>query len=363
MNRAVGEEKLKIGISIGDINGVGPEIILKTFAEHLLLDLFTPVVYGSAKVLSFYKKACNMEEFNFQTVKGAEEAVHKKMNVVNCWQEEVKVEPGVSNETGAKYAVMALEAAVNDLVSGKIHALVTAPIDKSHLVSQQFNFPGHTEYLAQRANAEALMIMVHDEVRVALVTGHIALKDVSAQLSTEKILKKLGILHQSLQRDFSVRRPRIAVLALNPHAGDGGRFGTEETDIIAPAIKKAAEKNMLVFGPYPADGFFASGNYKNYDAILAMYHDQGLIPFKTLSSIHGVNYTAGLSFIRTSPDHGAAFDIAGKNLASEASLREALYLACDLYVTRKNNREYAKNPLRKLSSDIEQKEDEDIKVD
>jgi len=363
MNKALAEDKLKVGISIGDINGVGPEIILKTFSESLLLDLVTPVIYGSSRVLSFYKKSVGIEEFNFNSVKNADEAVAKKVNVVNCWQDDVKVEPGLSSENGAKYAVIALQAATDDLMAGKIHCLVTAPIDKSHLETQQFQFPGHTEYLGQRANSEPLMIMVHDHLRVALVTGHIALKDIPAQLTTQKIFRKLQLFHQSLVTDFSIRRPRIAVLSLNPHAGDGGRFGNEEETVIGPAIRQAFQKNMLVMGPYPADGFFASESYRNYDGVLAMYHDQGLIAFKTISAIHGVNFTAGLPFIRTSPDHGSAFDIAGKNLANESAFREAVYMACDLYMTRKNNKEYARNPLRRLSQDLEQREDEDIKAD
>lgn len=363
MNKALEGDKLKVGISLGDINGIGPEVVLKSFAEPAMLELFTPVVYGSNKVLSFYKNTLGEMELHIQNIHQAEEAHPKKLNVINCWKEEVKIEPGISNETGAKYAVLSLEAAVKDLKEGKIQCLVTAPIDKSHLASQQFDFPGHTEYLAQKGGAEPLMIMVHDELRVALVTGHIALKDISAQLTKEKIIQKLNIFYQSLMKDFNIRKPKIAILSLNPHAGDGGKFGDEEEKVIIPAIQHATERNMVVMGPYPADGFFASGNYKKFDGILAMYHDQGLIPFKTISAINGVNYTAGLPFVRTSPDHGAAFDLAGKNMASEASFREAIYLACDIYTTRKNNREYSKNPLKRLSQDLDQKEDEELKVD
>lgn len=360
MNKSIENTPIKIGISIGDINGIGPEVILKSFAEPTMLELYTPIVYGSSKVLSFYKNTIEDLEVTIHTIQRPEEAQPNKLNIINCWKEEIKIEPGISNEIGAKYAIISLEFAVNDLKEGKINCLVTAPIDKSNLSSQQFNFPGHTEYLAHKGGSEPLMIMVHGDLRVALVTGHIALKEVSEQLTKEKIIQKLQIFYQSLMKDFNIRRPKIAILALNPHAGDGGKFGNEEEKIIIPAIKHATERNMIVMGPYPADGFFASGNYKNFDGILAMYHDQGLIPFKTLSAIHGVNYTAGLSFIRTSPDHGAAFDIAGKNKASEASFREAIYLASDIYNTRKNNKEYGKNPLKRLSQELDGKEDEDI---
>jgi 4-hydroxythreonine-4-phosphate dehydrogenase len=362
MRKALGEDKIRVGISIGDVNGIGPEIILKTFAEPMMLELCTPVVYGSSKVLGYYKKSIeNAEQLNYQIIQQADDAALKKLNVINCWQEEVKIEPGVSNDTGARYAVKALDKAMDDLNAGKIHCLITAPIDKSHLLKVGFNFPGHTEYVASKAKGKPLMLMVHENFRVALATGHLGLKEVAEKLNESLILDKLNILNDSLKMDFSVRKPKIAVLGLNPHAGDQGRFGKEEEQVISPAIKKAFDSGIMAFGPYPADGFFASGNFKHYDAILAMYHDQGLIPFKTISGMAGVNYTAGLNVIRTSPDHGPAFDLAGKTKASEESFRQAVYLAMDLYVTRKSNQELLKNPLKKLSNEvIEDKEDESI---
>jgi 4-hydroxythreonine-4-phosphate dehydrogenase len=362
MKIALGEDKIRVGISIGDINGIGPEIILKTFAEPNMLELCIPIVYGSSKVLNYYRKNLEQtEHLNYQIIPHADGTVLKKLNVINCWQEEVKIEPGVSNETGARYAVKALDKAMDDLNAGKIHCLVTAPIDKTHLSTVGFNFPGHTEYIASKSQGNPLMLMVHENLRVAMVTGHIALKEVAQKLNESLILDKLNILNDSLKMDFSIRKPKIAVLGLNPHASDQGKFGKEEEEMISPAIKKAFDSGIMAFGPFSADGFFASGKYKHYDAILAMYHDQGLIPFKTISGMAGVNYTAGLNVIRTSPDHGPAFDLAGKTKASEESFRQAVYLAMDLYVTRKSNQELLKDPLKKLSNEvIEDKEDESI---
>ncbi|MCX7743986.1 MAG: 4-hydroxythreonine-4-phosphate dehydrogenase PdxA [Flavobacteriales bacterium] len=362
MKKALGEDKIRVGISLGDINGIGPEIILKTFADPMMLELCTPIVYGSSKVLSFYKKTLDhVDQINYQIIHQADEASLKKLNIINCWQEEVKIEPGVSNEIGAQYAIKALDKAMDDLNERKIHCLVTAPIDKSHLLKIGFHFPGHTEYVASKSNGEPLMLMVHENLRVALVTGHLRIKEVADKLSENLILDKLNILNDSLKLDFSIRKPKIAVLGLNPHAGDQGKFGNEEQQIIIPAIKKAFDRGILAMGPFSADGFFASGNYKHYDAILAMYHDQGLIPFKTISGMAGVNYTAGLNVIRTSPDHGPAFDLAGKGIASEESFRQSVYIAMDIYATRKSNQELLKNPLKKLSNEIiEGKEDESI---
>jgi len=358
MNKATGADKIKIGITIGDFNGVGPELILKTFAEPEILESFIPVIYGSAKVFSFYKKLIAAEEFVYHAIRHADEAQTGKVNLINVWQEEAKIEPGVSNETGAKYAVMSLEAATADLLTGKIHALVTSPIDKSNLEKVNFTFPGHTEYFADKAGKESLMLMVHENLRVALVTGHVGVNNISASLTKENIIKKTQLLKESLVKDFSISRPKIALLALNPHAGDNGEFGNEEAEVIKPSIEYLQEKGMLVMGPFAADGFFASGNFKNYDGILAMYHDQGLIPFKTIAGIGGVNYTAGLNFIRTSPDHGPGFDLAGKDKADPTSLRDALFLAADLYLTRSNNKEYSKNPLKTLSGDLLKAQDE-----
>ncbi len=358
MNIATGAEKIKIGITIGDINGIGAELILKTFAETDILETITPVIYGSAKVLSFYKKSVSAENFVYHAIRSAEEAQPGKINLINVWQEEVKIEPGVSNETGAKYSVMSLEAATTDLLANKIHSLVTSPIDKSNLSKVNFSFAGHTEYFAQKGGKDSLMLMVHENLRVALVTGHVGVSQISTTLTKENIYKKAMLLKESLTKDFSISKPKIAILALNPHAGDHGKFGNEEAQVIQPAIDALREKGMLVMGPFAADGFFASGNFKNYDGVLAMYHDQGLIPFKTLAGIGGVNYTAGLSFIRTSPDHGPGFDLAGKDKADITSFRDAIYLAADLYCTRTNNQNYSRNPLKKLSSDLLKAQDE-----
>jgi len=358
MEKATGNMNIRIGITMGDINGIGPELILKTFSDPAILETFTPVIYGSAKVLSFYKKMVSAESFVYHAIRNVDEAQAGKINLINVWQEEVKIEPGVSNETGAKYAVMGLEAATADLIAIKIHALVTAPIDKSHLSKVNFEFAGHTEYFASKANKESLMLMVHDSLRVALVTGHVGVNKISSSLTKETIVKKTQLLKESLVKDFSISRPKIALLSLNPHAGDNGKFGNEEAEIIKPSIDYLADKGMLVMGPFAADGFFASGNFKNYDGILAMYHDQGLIPFKTIAGIGGVNYTAGLNFIRTSPDHGPGFDLAGKDKADETSFRDALYLAADLYLTRTNNRIYSRNPLKTLSGDLLKAQDE-----
>jgi 4-hydroxythreonine-4-phosphate dehydrogenase len=326
MRKALGEDKIRVGISLGDINGIGPEIILKTFAEPMMLELCTPIIYGSSKVLSFYKKTIeNLDQLNYQIIQHADEAIFKKLNVINCWQEEVKIEPGVSNETGAQYAVKALDKAMDDLNSGKIHGLVTAPIDKSHLQKVGFNFPGHTEYVASKVKGKPLMLMVHESLRVALATGHLGLKDVAGKLNETLILDTLHILNESLKLDFSIRKPKIAVLGLNPHAGDQGKFGNEEQQIIIPAIKKAFDRGILAFGPFPADGFFASGNFKHYDAILAMYHDQGLIPFKLLVGWEGFQYSSGLPFVRTAPDHGVAYDQVGKDTADISSLSLAVW--------------------------------------
>lgn len=358
MNKATGLNKIKIGITIGDFNGIGPELILKTFAEPDILETFTPVIYGSARVFSFYKKMCSAENFNYHPIRTADEAQVGKVNLINIWQEEAKIDPGISNETGAKYAVMSLEAGTADLLAGKIHALVTAPIDKSHLDKVGFSFAGHTEYFADKAGKESLMLLVHENLRVALVTGHVGVSKIAGSLTKESIVKKAQLLKEALAKDFSITKPKIAILALNPHAGDSGKFGNEEAEIITPAIEELQQKNMLVMGPFAADGFFASGNFKNYDGILAMYHDQGLVPFKTLAGISGVNYTAGLNFIRTSPDHGPGFDLAGKDKADVTSFRDALYLAADLYLTRTNNKDLTKNPLKTLSGELLKAQDE-----
>lgn len=348
------EEKVRVGVTIGDINGIGPEIIIKTFADNRMHQVCTPVIYGQAKVLSFYRKALNNNEFNFTTIHNIGEVNDKRTNLVNCWEEEAKIEPGVAGPAGGKYAFAALQAAVKDLADGNIDVLVTGPIDKKSMQQEGFRFPGHTEYLAQQFNAQGhLMMLVSDTLRIATVTGHIPVKQVAQELSKEKILSCIKVMNHSLKRDFGIRKPKIAVLGLNPHSGDNGLIGTEETEIISPAIKTAFDDGIMAYGPYSADGFFGSPAFAKFDGILAMYHDQGLVPFKSIAFETGVNYTAGLSVVRTSPDHGTAYDIAGKNVAAEDSLRAAIYLAIDIHQKRNEFDEITANPLKfsKLGGD------------
>lgn len=340
-------ENIKIGISCGDINGVGMEIIIKTLSEPMFQQSFTTVVYASGKIAGYYRKNMNMNDFSFHIINSAEEMKQHKPNLVNVWNEEVVVTPGQANEVGGKYALRSLEAATKDLAAGKIDVLVTAPINKQTIQSEKFNFPGHTEYLAKMSNVnEALMLMVSDNLRIGVVTGHIPVNQIAQNLSKDKIARVARILNQSLIRDFGIRKPKIAVLGLNPHAGDNGLIGEEDKTMIEPAIASLKNEGILAMGPYSADGFFGSGNYKNFDGILAMYHDQGLIPFKTLSFGSGVNYTAGLPVVRTSPDHGTAYDIVGKGTSDESSFRSAIYLATDIYMNRKFQKEITANPLK-----------------
>lgn len=339
-------ERLKIGISIGDVNGIGLEIILKTLNDSNIYHHFTPIVYGHTKVASFHRRQITGNELNFNVINHPAQASPKKANMINCWEEDVKIELGVSNAVGGKYALLSLERATTDLKNGDIDALVTAPINKDNIQSEDFNFPGHTEYLQERDHAtESLMFLVTDTLKVGVVTGHIPLSKVAASITKEKIINKLKLMNESLERDFWIRKPKIAVLGLNPHAGDNGLIGSEELEIITPAIDEARANDILAFGPYPADGFFANGTYFKFDAVLAMYHDQGLIPFKQIAFESGVNFTAGLTFVRTSPDHGTAYDIAGKNLASEISFREALFTAAHIVKRRKETVELNENPL------------------
>lgn len=323
---------VRVGISIGDINGIGPEVIMKALNDNRMLMDCTPIIYGSAKVFTFNKKALEGVEFNFMAIKSAEEAKKRKINVVNIWKDELEFDLGKPTEKSGKYAFESLEKATQDLASGKIDVLVTAPISKEAMAKTGFKFPGHTEYLADLAGQEeALMLMVSSTLRVGLVTSHIALKDVPQNISIEKISDKLRQFNNSLIKDFGIQKPKIAVFGLNPHAGEQGKMGEEEQQVIIPAIKNAKDEGILAFGPFPADGFFGSGAIKNYDGILAMYHDQGLAAFKALSFDEGVNYTAGLPIVRTSPDHGTAYDIVGQNKASEQSMRNAIYVAIDVY--------------------------------
>lgn len=338
--------KLKAGITIGDINGIGLEVIMKTMMDNRIMDWCTPVVYGSVKLASFHRKALDIQDFSFQIIQDAEAANPKRANMINCWDEEVTTELGQVTENGGKYALKSLQAAVNDLKEGKIDLLVTAPFNKQNIQSDEFRFPGHTEYLQQAfGSGEALMFMISENLKTGVVTGHIPLKDVAASLTSEKIVSKLRIMNECLRKDFWIPKPRIAVLGLNPHAGDNGLLGTEEKEVILPAIKQAYAENILAFGPYPADSFFGKETYRTFDAVLAMYHDQGLIPFKSMAAGQGVNFTAGLPAVRTSPDHGTAFDIAGKGVADESSFRGALFSALEIVKRRREYAELSVNPL------------------
>jgi len=331
--------KPTIAITIGDVNSIAPEVIIKALEDNRILKLMTPVVYGSGKILSYYRKALNIRDFNYFQLKKLEELNDKKLNVLNLWEETVNITMGQSTEEAGKYAFISIEKAVDDALAGNVDAIVTAPINKNNIQSDNFNFAGHTEYLAQKSEVkDSLMLLVDGDLRVGVVTGHIPIRDVANKVTAEKIDSKLDVLEKSLKQDFGIKKPKIAVLGLNPHAGDGGVIGNEEEDFIKPLIEKRKEKGKLVFGPFPADGFFGNQQYKNFDAVLAMYHDQGLIPFKTLAFSNGVNYTAGLPFVRTSPDHGTAYDLTGKGQADETSMRQALFLASDII---KNRKEYS----------------------
>ncbi|PYF70087.1 4-hydroxythreonine-4-phosphate dehydrogenase PdxA [Pedobacter nutrimenti] len=339
--------KVKIGISIGDVNGIGLEVILKTLSHNSILDYCTPIVYGHTKVASYHRKALGLNDFNFNVVNHAGLANPKKANMINCWEEDVKIDLGVSNETGGKYALLSLEKATEDLISGEIDALVTAPINKFNIQSETFKFPGHTEYLQERSGSnDVLMFLISEELRIGVVTGHIPLKEVSENITKEKIVRKLKLINDSLKKDFWIEKPKIAVLGLNPHAGDNGLLGKEEQDIIIPAIHEAFDKGIICFGPYPADGFFGNGTFKQFDAVLAMYHDQGLVPFKTIAFSTGVNYTAGMKVVRTSPDHGTGYDIAGKNLADPTSFIEAVFAAVHIVKNRKEQEALLGNQLK-----------------
>lgn len=325
-----------IGISIGDINGIGPEVIIKALADSRILQLITPVVYGSTKVLGYYRKAVSASEFNYFQAKETGDFNHKKVNVVNCWEEMAEIDTGIENENGGRYAFLALERAVKEMDEGHIQAVVTAPINKNVMQSADFKFPGHTEYFAQRAGvSDSLMFMVSEDLRIGVATGHIPLNQVPKALTPDVLKSKLNIMLKSLKNDFGILKPKVAVLGLNPHAGEEGLLGMEEKDLIEPVINSFKDEGHLVFGPYPADGFFGMGHYKKFDGVLAMYHDQGLVPFKALSFGSGVNFTAGLPNVRTSPDHGTAYSIAGKNLASEASMLQAIFLAAEVVKKRR----------------------------
>ncbi len=357
------ENKIRIGITQGDINGVGYEVILKTFTDPMMLELCTPIIYGSPKVAAYHRKAFDLP-VNFSIVNTASEAAPNRLSVVNCTDDEVKVEFSKPDSEAGKAAFGALERAIEEYKEGLIDAIVTAPINKHTIQSESFAFPGHTEYIEEKLGdgQKALMILMKDDLRVALVTGHLPVREIAASLSKELIEEKLAIFHRSLKVDFGIGAPRIAVLSLNPHAGDEGLLGTEEQEIIIPAIKEMAAKGILCYGPYPADGFMGSGNFNHFDGILAMYHDQGLAPFKSLAMDEGVNYTAGLPVVRTSPAHGTAYDIAGKGVAEEGSFRQAIYTAIDVFRNRKRDKAARVNPLRKQY--YEKRDDSDkLKLD
>jgi 4-hydroxythreonine-4-phosphate dehydrogenase len=347
------DNKPVIGLTCGDVNGIGLEIILKTVADSKLLDMCTPVIFASNKVLNFYKKGLPDINFNFLAIKDATRINHKQVNLYNCWEEEVAITPGILNEIGGKYAVLSLQTAAQALKDGKIDGLVTAPIHKKNTQSDAFNFTGHTPYFKHLFGAsDVLMFMVADNIKVALVTEHVSVQEVAKNITKEAIISKLNLINTSLKKDFGIDKPRIAVLGLNPHAGDEGLIGKEEEAIIKPAIKEAKQKDVFCFGPYPADAFFARGQHEKFDAVLAMYHDQGLIPFKSLAIGQGVNFTGGLQGVRTSPDHGVAFDIAGNNKADEASFRQAIFTCIDIINQRFAHADNRSNKLKKMSAAV-----------
>ena len=338
-------ENIIVGISIGDLNGIGSEVILKTFEDSRMLELCTPVIFANVKILSFIRK--NFESIiPLHGIDNLDQIVIGKVNVLNLWKEGVDLNLGTNDEKIGQYAIKSFVAATKALKDGEIDVLVTAPINKYNIQSEDFKFPGHTDYLNQELEGDALMLMVQDNLRVGLLTDHIPINEVASHLTEELIFKKIETINKTLIQDFSINKPKIAVLGLNPHCGDGGVIGSEDDAILKPALKKLFEKGTLVFGPFPADGFFGSNQYEKYDAVIATYHDQGLIPFKTLSFGNGVNYTAGLNKIRTSPDHGTAYDIAGKNKADYNSFKEAVYLAIDVYNSRNQYAEISQKPLK-----------------
>jgi 4-hydroxythreonine-4-phosphate dehydrogenase len=338
-------ENVIMGISIGDLNGIGSEVILKTFEDTRMLEFCTPVIFANVKMLSFIKKTLNLD-INLHGIDKLDQLHPGKINVLNVWREGINVEFGVQNDDAGKYAIKSFIEATAALKEGLIDVLVTAPINKYNIQSEDFKFPGHTDYLDQQLEGDALMLMVNDGLRIGLLTDHLPVNEVAKHLNEELIRRKINTINKSLKEDFMVNKPKIAVLCLNPHCGDSGVIGNEDDKVLKPALKKLFEEGVMVFGPFPADGFFGSGMHEKYDAVIAAYHDQGLVPFKTLSFGNGVNYTAGLSGIRTSPDHGTAYDIAGKGVADHNSFKEAVYLALDVYHNRNEYKEITKNPLK-----------------
>lgn len=342
------ENKIKLGITHGDLNGVGYEVIIKTFSDARMFEQCTPILYGSSKVASYHKKLLNQQhqDLNFNVIHDASQAVDKRFNVINLTQDEVKIDIGKSTEIAGQLSRIALDRACEDLKNGLIDVLVTAPINKKNIQSPEFDFPGHTEYLSHKFGGESLMMMVCDRIRIGIVTNHLALKDVPAAINHDRLMSKIELMHESLRRDFGILMPKIAVLALDPHAGDNGVIGNQDMEVLKPTIDEAFKKGILAYGPFPSDGFFGSAEFNRFDGCIALYHDQGLIPFKLMSFTTGVNYTAGLPIIRTSPAHGTGYDIAGKDKASEQSFRNAVYLACNVLRNRKEYAELTKDPLK-----------------
>ena len=344
-------QMIKLGISIGDLNGIGGEIVLKTFEDSRMLEFCTPVIFASVKTISFYKKHFDLT-LNIHGIEDISQVVEGKINVINVWKENVNINFGAEDSEAGKYAFKSLEAATKALKNEDVDVLVTAPINKNTIQSESFNFPGHTDYLAKELQGESLMFMISDHLKVGLLTDHVALKDIATVITPQLIEKKISIIQKTLQQDFRIRKPKIAVLGINPHSGDNGLIGKEDETILKPTLEKIKEKGHLVYGPFAADSFFGTKNHENFDAVIASYHDQGLIPFKTLSFGEGVNFTAGLNKIRTSPDHGTAFEIAGKNLANINSFKEAVFKAIEIYKTRKEYRKLTKDPLKKHGKKI-----------
>jgi 4-hydroxythreonine-4-phosphate dehydrogenase len=347
------ESKPIIGFSCGDVNGIGPELIIKSLSDNRMLDFFTPVVFASNKVINFYRKILPEINFNFSSIRDFNKINPRQVNIYNCWEEEIVITPGELNETGGKYAIKSLKAATQALKDRQINGIVTLPIHKKNVHSSEFPYTGHTPFFKDFfEQKDVVMLLAAGDFRVGLVTEHVAVKDIAPLITKENILSKINILHASLKRDFSIDKPKIAVLALNPHAGDEGLIGTEEIEIIRPAVVEAKRHNMIVMGPYSADAFFARGYQNRFDAVLAMYHDQGLIPLKSLAFGEGINYTAGLPIVRTSPDHGTALDIAGKDKADPASFTAAIFGALDILKNQHFYDDNRKNPLKRMSDKV-----------
>lgn len=358
MTQHTDQVPLRVGISCGDLHGVGIEVVLKCFEDARMLADITPILYASSQTVSHHRKVLKLEEVQFHRVDDARDALPRKFNVVNVWQEDLSLELGTPSGSVAAYAIKSLEAAVQDLASGKVDVLVTAPIDKHAMQQAGFAYPGHTEYLQHMAGVEGgvLMLLMGEGLRVGTVTGHIPLKEVAQTITTDLIMTKARLLHQSLLRDVGIATPRIAILGLNPHAGDGGALGSEDKERIAPAVRRLNDEGIQAMGPYPADGFFGNGSYKHFDGVLAMYHDQGLAPFKALSFGHGVNFTSGLPVVRTSPDHGTGMDIAGKGIADEGSFRAAVWAAADIHRHREAYKLLTANPLQPQKREKDRKD-------